>query len=575
VARATGTWSSTIYNERNRRPPLGWAVVTASGAVHVHPTRRADPDEWLWVLAHCLLHLGMGHFENWEARERTWALWGAACDYEVNRFLAQAKLGRPPEEHGALADLGNRSAENLYAEFLRNGPPDVLPAGGLAGPRTCDMVVEPVRSWGNPPDWKAYFAQGITEAVDSALNVAAGRAEQLGTAPTRITRAQTVRAWFINSYPLLGALAASFRLVEDSQICQRINISVAAIDEVTQEVYLNPLAGLSEAELKFVMAHEFLHVALRHLGRRLGRDPFLWNAATDFVINHWLVEMKIGAVPILGLLHDPSLTDVSAEALYDLMAQDLRRARRLATFRGAGLGDMLERDRQGGAWPGDGTTLDDFYRSCLAQGLQYHLSQGRGFLPAGLIEEIRALSQPPIPWDVQLAHWFETWFDAIEEERTFARPSRRQASTPDIPRPRWVTVENHDQPRTFGVVLDTSGSMDRALLAKGLGSVASYALAHEVPLVRLVFCDAAAYDQGYVAPEMLLESVSVKGRGGTVLQPGIDLVERAEDFPKDGPLLIVTDGYCDQVHVQRPHAFLIPEGGMLPFLPRGPVFRIS
>ena len=129
--------------------------------------------------------------------------------------------------------------------------------------------------------------------------------------------------------------------------------------------------------------------------------------------------------------------------------------------------------------------------------------------------------------------------------------------------------------RTFGVVLDTSGSMDRALLAKALGAIASFSLARDVPLARVVFCDAAPYDQGYMAPEGIADRVRVKGRGGTVLQPGIDLLEGAEDFPREGPLLIITDGFCDRLRVHRPHAYLMPQGCSLPFVPRGPVFRLA
>jgi predicted metal-dependent peptidase len=90
-----------------------------------------------------------------------------------------------------------------------------------------------------------------------------------------------------------------------------------------------------------------------------------------------------------------------------------------------------------------------------------------------------------------------------------------------------------------------------------------------------VFCDAAAYDQGYMPPEAISESVKIKGRGGTILQPGIDLLEKAEDFPKDGPMLIITDGYCEPLRIHRERAFLIPEGRNLPFVPKGKVFRFS
>jgi hypothetical protein len=78
----------------NRCPPDGWAVVTRRGNIHLHPKRRASPEEWSWVIAHALLHLGFGHFQK-RARPD---LWNIACDLFVNRFLADLKLGRRPAE---------------------------------------------------------------------------------------------------------------------------------------------------------------------------------------------------------------------------------------------------------------------------------------------------------------------------------------------------------------------------------------------------------------------------------------------------------------------------------------------
>ena len=34
--------------------------------------------------------------------------------------------------------------------------------------------------------------------------------------------------------------------------------------------------------------------------------------------------------------------------------------------------------------------------------------------------------------------------------------------------------------------------------------------------------------------------VRVQGRGGTVLQPAVTLLHNAKDFPKDGPILIIS-----------------------------------
>ena len=76
-----------------------------------------------------------------------------------------------------------------------------------------------------------------------------------------------------------------------------------------------------------------------------------------------------------------------------------------------------------------------------------------------------------------------------------------------------------------------------------------------------------------MAPEEIAGRVEVKGRGGTILQPAVNLLERAKDFPETGPILIITDAEIeDKMQIHREHAFLIPKGKRLPFTPKGKVF---
>lgn len=562
-----------IREKGNLCPENGWAVVTRNGYLHIHPTRRGTPSEWAYVIAHCLLHLGLGHFLEKEDAIK----WNTSCDCFIARFLADMKLGIAPSDMRYAVDFTAASEDRLYELFMENGIPSSLTGFGTAGVNCGDMIMaaEKVDWNGHKVDWIACFATGLSMAVTSAVNVAAGQEAFLGADKEQLTAAVRAKNWFISSYPLLGALAASFTIIEDPLICARMDISVAAVDAYMREIYINPPAGLDHYECRFVMAHELLHVGLCHQARCQGRNPYLWNVACDYVINGWLVEMGLGELPKIGALYDPELKGLSAENIYDRIVLDIRRYRKLSTLRGFGLGDMLEKGPPDWWATSDGVTLDDFYRRSLGQGLSYHDEQGRGYLPSGLVEEIRALSQPPVPWDVELAQWFDNYFAPIEKVRSYARPSRRQSSTPDIPRPRWIPAAGSEDGRTYGVILDTSGSMDRSLLAKALGAIASYSISRDVPYVRVIFCDAAVYDQGYMAPEAIADSVKVKGRGGTILQPGIDLVEKAEDFPKNGPLLIITDGYCDPLRIHREHAFLVPKGCNLPFLPKGKVFRFS
>lgn len=422
----------------------------------------------------------------------------------------------------------------------------------------------------NPPDPEQVFVQALVDNAKRALNERheASVAVRPGGDPNSV--AARARRWLISHYPLLGSLLTQFELVEDPAACSRMRIGVAAIHVGLGEIYINPGAHLSLEGAKFVLAHEVLHAGLSHAARRQGRDPYLWNVACDFVINDWLVTMGLGVPPAVGLLFDEELRGWPAEDIYLRLAADLRVRRRLCTLRGDDV-DMLD-DGPGGYF----TDREAFCRRALLEGLDYHQAAGRSTLPGGLVEAIRTLNQPPIPWQARLAEWIRERFPLPERHRSYARPSRRQSATPDIPRPRFVEPEDERATRTFGVVLDSSGSMEREILGKALGAVVSYAQAQGVKQVRLVYCDATPYDEGYVTVDSLVTRVAVRGRGGTVLQPALTLLETRQDFPKDCPILVITDGLCEGVlAVARDHAFLLPPGRRLPFPTRKPVFQME
>jgi len=550
--RPFGDYADLLRSKENSCGEKDWAVVSWAGRIHIHPTRRGTPAQWAWVIAHCLLHLGLDHFQE-HADPRAWNL---ACDEVVASFLSSLKLGTRPEGYAGPPEDGvSADEEKLYKRYLgrAQGAQDLLFDDRY---RYSDYRVSGV-------DWRGLLAEGLRQAAAHAVSTAAGHSE-----PKKVTRATRARDWFMTSYPLLGALASSFEIVEDPKICQGLGIQIAAVDEFQKTIYLSSAVALKDSEVRFIMAHELLHAGLRHGARCAGRDPYLWNIACDFVVNGWLIEMGVGEPPQLGVLHDPELAGLSAEDVYARIAADARRFRKRGTFAGAGVADIL------GPPVGPYTDLDDFYRRCLAHGLATHQSQGRGFLPLGLVEAIRALDHPPLPWDVELARWFDYHFPPLERRRTYSRPSRRQAATPDLPRPRWWLPPELQVGRTFAVVLDTSGSMDNQLLGKALGAIASYAVNRDVAACRVIFCDAQPYDQGFMTPESIAGRVQVKGRGGTTLQPALNLLE--QDFPKKGPVLIITDGYCDRLELRgRPHAYLMPGGATLPFVPKGEVFYVA
>ncbi|WP_431679116.1 vWA domain-containing protein [Kitasatospora sp. KL5] len=547
-------------------PRGGWAVVDSDGTVHADARRRAEPAEWAWVLTHCLLHLGFGHVPAAHGRRTPAddALQAARCAV-VHRFQATFQVGRSPFDLPQNLPAGDE--DELARRWRQDGVPGVPTA---CGPGLSDQLLVPWSRWDDPPDWTTAFAAALTRTVSAAMDVAGGRRSGLTAAREPVRPWTRALNWFVSSYPLLGGIAAGITLVADAELARAHGISVAAVNAAAGEIYVNPLLHLTGEEWRFVLGHEMLHAALRHGERAGARDPYLFNVACDYVVNGWLVEMDVGTMPE-GSLYDPELKGLSAEEVYDRIARDQRRLRRLATLAGKGRPDIL------GEALGDVrdyVDLDEFYRRGLQQGFELH-ERDRGTLPAGLVEEIRALSHPPLPWDARLARWFDEFVPSPESVRSYARPSRRQSATPGIPRAGRWRPETETARCTFGVVLDTSGSMSRALLGKALGAIASYAAARDVAAARVVFCDAAPHDAGYLPPEEIAGRVRIRGRGGTVLQPGIDLLQRAEDFPPGAPVLVITDAECDVLRVRREHAYLVPRHAALPFTPRGPVFRMQ
>jgi len=553
-----------------------------SGGISLNKDCDRSPSEWAHIIAHCMLHLCFGHFDaehmpgfsdennNWRT-DCDFRLWNTACDIYICKFLTDIKFGTPFADQADLQRFGSASSElKIYDELVREHIGFAVNTFGTAG-EFPDMIEpeKPIVYDNNQKNkFVTDFAFALADSVRTVISSAGNRL--VNNEPQSVM--QKAAAWFINHYPLLGGIATGFKIVDTREYPAKLNdISIAAVNVIDGEIYVNRAAGLNFEEWKFVLAHEYLHAGLQHHARRQGRDPELWNVACDFVINGWLKEMQIGQMPTRGLLYDETLKNYSAEEIYDELIKNIRQSSKLETFRGYGKGDIIADGYMGKL--NAPTTLDEFCKNALRSGLEYHQSNMRGFIPEGLIEEIRALSMPPIPWDVQLAEWFDVHFAPLEKRRTYARPSRRQSSTPDIPRPSLLPADIPEHSRTYGVVIDTSGSMSAEMIGLALGAAASYSVAKDVPFVRVVFCDADAYDIGYVSPEDIAGRVMVQGRGGTVLQPAIDLLECASDFPKDAPILVITDGYIEHdLRIRHEHAFLIPEGSRLPFRAWGKVF---
>ena len=196
------------------------ACVTKDGDIYVNMRANLSPEQWCYVMAHNLLHLAFGHFDKVNIpsdHEFVPALWNKACDIYITRFLYDIRLGEPICADPADAYPIKLNSEQKIYEYLLEHQDDGAQICGTNSEKLKDMIgVERPIVYKNK-EKNAYaekFSYAVTHSIKSALCDAGGY--DLETKKnTVISRAAE---WFLAHYPLLGGLAAAFRIVEDIEL---------------------------------------------------------------------------------------------------------------------------------------------------------------------------------------------------------------------------------------------------------------------------------------------------------------------------------------------------------------------
>ena len=320
--------------------------------------------------------------------------------------------------------------------------------------------------------------------------------------------------------------------------------------------------GRAEAEVEawtWSISHALTHLGLGHTdaAHRDGRGSYSpeWRAACCVAVDRFL-----GALHLPGTPRVPPGFEGDEEQL----------ARR---FSRAGVPPILAEAGPAGAGP---DLWEDLFEGRRSRPPTAAPAWGRIFaagletaIPAEPIESPQHLALPPPSWDTRLTAWLDERIPALGRPPVLALD---RSSAGDLAPRGSLVAGPPSSSRSFGVVLAASGSMDQGMIGRALGSLASSARAKDVRSVRVVYCDAAPRDAGWLPPDQIAPPSPGLG-GRTVLQPGVDLLLTDPTFPADRPILLITDGDCDHVRLRRDHAWLT--AGDLPFTPRGPVFRLA
>lgn len=360
------------------------------------------------------------------------------------------------------------------------------------------------------------------------------------------------RARLLIHAPFYGAVGAELDLVIDPA-CDTAWTNGKAIG-------FNPdfALDLPGDHLTGVVAHEILHVAMRHNYRRGDRDQSIWNEACDYAINGVLV--RDGFTLPDGALLDDAYANLSAEQIYaQLVDRDDQDEQQQGDQSGGdesgdddqpqqsgqGSQDNQQGDTQdnqgGGGQPGevrdagdDAPSQDDWRTKIvghakLAKNL--HAVYGQNDSDAADIAAGDA-KKASVNWRDVLQQFLTR---TAQDDYSWARPNRRHLSG-DLHMPSLVS----EGAGVIAVAIDTSGSVDEAQLQRFLGELQGVVdqIQPERVLVWCVDTRVRGGTQTFERGDLI--QPRVLGGGGTRFEPAFQAVDDShEDI---ACLIYFTDG---------------------------------
>ena len=308
------------------------------------------------------------------------------------------------------------------------------------------------------------------------------------------------------------------------------------------------IEGLDDKELGFVVLHENLHKAFRHLfiWRKLyDENPQLANAACDYVINLMIVKCdpqeQVVAMPrkggkIYGLL-DQRFDKMNAKQVFDILKQEQQDGT------GGGGGEGFDDHDWDGAQELSQEQVKELEKEvdqALRQGQIAH-QKVNGSGAGGMGRELGDLLEPQIDWREVLREFVKSICNA-KDASSWRRVNRRYL-TSDTYMPTLIG----EKVGRIAIGIDTSGSIGGHELNRFLSEVKSIADDVHPQFIDLIYWDSEVaaheeYDESSVAN--IVSSTKPRGGGGTDPTAMMRYLKEKGITPEC--IVMLTDGYISE-----------------------------
>jgi predicted metal-dependent peptidase len=338
-------------------------------------------------------------------------------------------------------------------------------------------------------------------------------------------------------------------------------IPTAATDGVNK--FYNPqfCAKLSDAQLRFVVLHEALHVALRHLTRHpeyFKDDPWTANMAADYVDNAIIMALKdkqLCEPPPGVVLYKKEYEGWSFGEVYrDLQRNPPPKRKGSGQGQQGQQGEQQQQQQQGSSQEESGTLdhhdlsrvgeMTDDERKEMTKRVEQALQQG-GAYAAKLGQKVpRTVTNslvPQVDWTDVMREFVINQTQGRDDDISLRRLDRRWLSM-DIIMPTTVA-------ETVGEIVyafDTSGSINDKQIAEGAAEIYSMAQAVQPERVRVLWWDTMVHCEQVFTPEHyddIPKLLKPEGGGGTMVSSVSKHMREAGHRPDC--MVVFTDGYVE------------------------------
>jgi predicted metal-dependent peptidase len=319
-------------------------------------------------------------------------------------------------------------------------------------------------------------------------------------------------------------------------------------------------------ELAADIGHEVHHFLSGHFERSKNlQDPVRANKAGDLAINPKMrdAKWKLSTDPVMGAIfpEDYGLPEGKTMEEYYILLEGANDGKGGGICGGGcgGIGGGVDHPALAllSSEPRVGRTEVEkkVIEKRVANDIKQHAEQhGRGSLPAGLLDWVKAFEEGPhVRWEDELAQVLRDTTGQLQsggDDYSMRRPSKRSIMR-GFPRPGLV-----EHLPEIAIIRDSSGSMGAKQLTASVRE--AYFIMQALGIEEVWFCDAdTQVSSGWkrVSSQFFKELTEVHGRGGTDFREPIESALKLQ--PRPDIIVYSTDGDGTTTEMPPPHVSVV------------------